>query len=211
VEENVIRRTMVVGLLVLAVAVAACGGSQADSAATAGEAAIPAQSAENISLSPTVQLAVGTLMLEDTTLAVTEAQARELLPLWQMLRALQESSTASQMEIQAVLGQIQEAMTPAQLAAIEEMDQGQAQEVVQALAVGGGQSETDTSGVGAPPPAEVMMAGAGEGPPGMNPDGLVDLGPQGQTALMTEAVSSGPETVTTDAVVGLLEARTAAL
>jgi hypothetical protein len=209
VEENVTRRTIVVGLLVLGVALAACGGSQGDSAAPAGEATMAGQSTEYISLSRTVRLGVGTLMLEDTTLAVTGAQAEELLPLWQMLGALQESSTASELEVEAVLGQIEGAMTAQQLAAIEEMDQGQAQEVVQALAGSGGQSETDTSAVGASPPPDAMMVGGGEGSPGMSPEGLIDLGPTGQTALLTEGNHSGSETVTTEAVVELLETRLA--
>jgi hypothetical protein len=202
---------MLAGLLVLTVALAACGGDQADSLGADGEATVVGQSAESVSLSPTTRLAVGTLMLEDTALAVTEVQAEGLLPLWQMLGALEESGTASQVEVEAVLGQIRETMTPAQLAAIEDMDQGQAEEVVQALAGAEGQSETDTSGVGASPPADAVIAGAGEGPPGMNPEGLFDLGPQGQTALVTHAVSSGFETVMIEAVVGLLETRTAAL
>ena len=198
---------MIVGLLVLAVALSACGSNQADSAAPASEATIPAQAAENIALSPSMQLSVGTVMLEDTALAVTQAQAQELLPLWQMLRALQESSTASQMEVEAVLGQIQEAMTPAQLAVIEEMDQGQMQVLVQELGTGG-QGGTDTTEDGASLPPGVMIAGAGQSPPGMNPDGVTDLGAEEQAALMTEGMDSGSEMAQTDAVVELLETRT---
>ena len=105
-------RTMTVGiLLVLLVALAACsipgpalskveglsqGGSEADT------------SAEPFALPQPIQLAVGTLMLEETPQAVTAEQARELLPLWQMLRTLQQSDTAAQAEIEAVLNQIQE-------------------------------------------------------------------------------------------------------
>jgi hypothetical protein len=209
VEECVIRRTMIVGVPVLAVVLAACGGNQADSATQAGEATMPAQAAGNVALSPSMQLSVGTLMLEDTALAVTQAQAQELLPLWQMLRALQESSTASQMEVEAVLGQIQEAMTPAQLAVIEEMDQGRMQVLVQELGIGG-QGGTKTSEVGASPPPDVLAGGAAEGPAGMSPDGLTELGPGEQAALTTEGTDSGSETASTDAVVELLETRTTA-
>ena len=198
---------MIVGLLVLAVALAACGGNQADLAAPASEATMPAQAAGNIALSPSTQLSVGTLMLEDTALAVTQAQAQELLPLWQMLSALQGSSTASQVEVEAVLGQIEDTMTSEQLAAIEEMDQGQMQMLIQELGTGG-QGGTDTSEVGASPPPDVLAGGVGEGPAGMSPDGLTDLNPQEQAALMTEGMDSGSEMVQTDAVVELLETRT---
>jgi hypothetical protein len=200
---------MIVGLLVLIVALTACGSNQADSAAPASEATMPAQAAGDLALSPSMQLSVGTLMLEDTALAVTQAQAQELLPLWQMLRALQESSTASEMEVEAVLGQIEDTMTSEQLAVIEEMDRGQMQVLVQELGIGG-QGGTDTTEVGASAPPDVLTAGAGQSPAGMSFDGLTDLNPEGQAALMTEGMDSGSEAAQTDAVVELLETRTTA-
>ncbi|MCJ7620673.1 MAG: hypothetical protein MUP64_10705, partial [Anaerolineae bacterium] len=119
------RRTVIVGLLALILALAACGSSQADTTAGAGGAAqaTPGGFFGGADMPLSMKLPAGTLMLEDTALAVTPAQAQELLPLWQMLRALQGSSTASQVETQAVLDQIQGAMTPEQLAAIEDMSQ----------------------------------------------------------------------------------------
>jgi hypothetical protein len=63
------------------------------------------------------QLALGTLMLEETGQAVNSDQAKTLLPLWQ---ALQGGVTAED-EINAVLRGIEGAMTEEQLAAIADM------------------------------------------------------------------------------------------
>ncbi len=64
------------------------------------------------------QLALGTLKLEDTENAVTPEQAGVLLPLWQ---ALQGTSLQNDVERNAVLKQIEEQMTTAQLATIAAM------------------------------------------------------------------------------------------
>lgn len=63
-------------------------------------------------------LALGTLKLEDTEDAVTPQQATELLPLWQMI---QSGSPQGDAETQAVLKQIEGAMTEPQRAAIDAM------------------------------------------------------------------------------------------
>lgn len=72
-------------------------------------------------LSITGQLAVGTMQLEETDLAVDEIQAAEILPLWQALQALSQSDMAAEAEVEAVLNQIQEEMTPAQIQVIADM------------------------------------------------------------------------------------------
>ncbi len=67
------------------------------------------------------QLALGTVRLEETSQAVDEAQAAELLPLWQALQTLSQSDTTADIELQAVVNSIQDTMMPEQLAAITEM------------------------------------------------------------------------------------------
>lgn len=67
------------------------------------------------------QLALGTLQLDETEMAVDETQAAELLPLWQALQSLGNSDTASSVEIDAVINQIQDTMTPDQMQAIADM------------------------------------------------------------------------------------------
>ena len=65
-------------------------------------------------LDPTGQLALGTLNLEGTAEAVTEAQAAALLPLWQVLQGNELQGDA---ERYATVKQIEAAMTEAQLSA----------------------------------------------------------------------------------------------
>lgn len=64
------------------------------------------------------QLSLGTFYLEETVDAVTPEQAAALLPLWQ---AIQSGTLQNDTEINAVLKQIEGAMTPEQLTAIAAM------------------------------------------------------------------------------------------
>jgi hypothetical protein len=68
------------------------------------------------------QLAAGTLLLEGTDLAVDEALAAELLPLWRAAQSLINSDTAAELEIEAVYNQIQDTMNPDQISAIAKME-----------------------------------------------------------------------------------------
>jgi hypothetical protein len=116
------------------------GALVACSPATGGEASVPASGDKaavgtgveitedsglstdyNGALSIQGQLAVGTLLLEETELAVDEALAANLLPLWQAVQSLSNSDTAADIEIEAVLNQIQDTMTQEQISAIVEM------------------------------------------------------------------------------------------
>jgi hypothetical protein len=68
------------------------------------------------------QLAAGTLLLEETELAVDEVLAAELLPLWRAVQSLINSDTAAELEIEAVYKQIQDTMSPDQISAIAAME-----------------------------------------------------------------------------------------
>ena len=173
-------------------------------------------------------------MLEGTPNAVTSAQAQELLPLWQMLRALQGSSTASQVETQAVLDQIQAAMTPEQLAAIEDMSQEDMRALFEELGMGRQQQDSGSGQGGGFRPSEGMMPpgggeggpgmvpggreggpgmvpGGGEGGPGMGPGGFGNLDPEAQATAMAgrRGAGMGFGSGLTDAVIQLLETRAA--
>lgn len=69
-------------------------------------------------LPPTNQLIIGILRLEETDNAVNSAQAATMLPLWQ---ALQSGAIQNQTERQAILRQIEGALSEAQLEAIGSM------------------------------------------------------------------------------------------
>lgn len=112
------------------------------------------------------QLALGTVQLEETDLAVTEAQATELLPLWQALQSLSDSDTAAQLELDAVVKQISHTMTDEQIAAIVAMEltTGSLTELQESgvLAFGGGRNAAqDGSAEGFAFPG----GGAAGGPP----------------------------------------------
>jgi len=126
------KRTMVaIVFLTLVLALVGCGGddavvqasaqeSGASSSLEGGEAATLNEDYAD-ALSVRSQLMLGTLKLEETGLGVTPEQATELLPLWQVSRSLTRSGTGASEEVDAVLSQIQAAMTPAQIEAIAAM------------------------------------------------------------------------------------------
>lgn len=123
------------------------------------------------------QLAVGILQLEGSERAVTEAQAASLLPLWQVLSSLQASGTAAQVELDAVVNQIQSALTPDQLGAIAALKLT-ADSLTDLMSSGGfgfgrrGQNgglngeNFEAFPGGAPPEGFVPPAGGGMGPGG---------------------------------------------
>jgi hypothetical protein len=213
-------RTMMIGiLLVLMGTLAACSVSGPALSKVEGLSQGSGEAdavAEQMALSLPIQLSLGTLSLEETPQAVAAEQAQELLPLWQMLRTLQQSDTAAQVEIEAVLNQIQKAMTPEQLTAIEEMNltlvsmRTMAQEL--GLGIGGGEGNSSSQGGGFRPP-DGMIPGGGPGPgggmfPGGGmPGGQTDLSPEERATAMTERMSSGFGTALMDRLIELLEAR----
>lgn len=67
------------------------------------------------------QLALGTLELNQTELAVSAEQAQTLLPLWQALRSTQQAGGTAQAEVSALLTQIESSMMPEQLKTIAAM------------------------------------------------------------------------------------------
>jgi hypothetical protein len=69
-----------------------------------------------------MQLAIGTFKLDKTNSAVTAEEAAQLLPLWQGLRSLSSDQTAATEEVQGLIQQIQETMTPEQVQAIKDMN-----------------------------------------------------------------------------------------
>jgi hypothetical protein len=118
-------KTLVLLLGVLTV-LAACGGTAPVPAAPPATSAVTTPSASGPRLSEDYedalsirnQLAYGALRLEGTPNAVTAAQAAKLLPLWQALKALDDSSTTATEESTAVQNQILATLTPDQVSAI---------------------------------------------------------------------------------------------
>ena len=66
-------------------------------------------------LPPASQLVVGTLMLEDTEYAVESELASYLTPYWKLYKNLLESDNTAQEELNGLIADIQEVMTPDQV------------------------------------------------------------------------------------------------
>lgn len=113
---------VIVGLLMVFV-LAACSseapqedvsqGNEAITEVDVGETPSPERGAQG--LPDNVQLMVGTFLLEDTDDAVTSEQADELVILWKAFRSLSSSDNVAVEEMDALLRQIQDTMTSAQL------------------------------------------------------------------------------------------------
>ncbi len=66
-------------------------------------------------LSIAQQLTLGSLMLEETDLAVDAEQASDLVPYWKLYKSLLESDTTAPEELESILKEIQEIMTAEQV------------------------------------------------------------------------------------------------
>lgn len=228
-------RLIILSLLLFLIAslgAAACSG--AGTTTDRGESSDTALLSEEYedALSIQGQLALGTVLLEETDLAVDESQAAELLPLWQALQSLNNSNTAAQAELDAVVNQIAGAMTPEQIEAIREMQlTSESLSEVDALAPGvgsgpGAVAEDDDEASegggpgGGPPGGGFAGGGPGSGPgaggglpgggfPGGGPNASDELS-EDDLATRQAQFDSGAfqEQRLTFAVVSLLQAKT---
>ena len=102
-------------LIIFMLTLTACGAaSNGTQQATPGQAdgSLPIQE----------QVLIGTFKLEGTLQAITAEQAAQLIPLWQVYKDLSTSDTAAQEEIDGLIQQIQDTMTPEQMQAIKDMN-----------------------------------------------------------------------------------------
>jgi len=116
------RITITIILALATLLLAACSGGESPAPASldADESSTLDTSYDN-ALAVRNQLALGTLNLEDTPQAVTADQAATLIPLWQALRGTMNSGAAAQAEVDALLKQIEGAMSAEQLSTIRAM------------------------------------------------------------------------------------------
>jgi len=165
-------------LVILMLTLTACGA-----ASSRTEQAAPGQ--QGGSLPILEQVMIGTFKLEGTDQAVTAQQAAQLIPLWQVYNDLSVSDTAAQEEIDGLVQQIQDTMTPEQMQAIVDMklirqdmftvmqDQG----ITQARNPGSGNRPNVQNGNGNDGNF-VFVGPGGGGPP---PEGFGGSGPGGQS------------------------------
>ncbi len=104
-----------ISLLLLALILNACASStRTPASASSGNRA-------TVELPTQTKLILGTIKLEETEYTVNAEQAAELLPMFYVLKELNDSDTAAQEEIDGLSAQIQETLTDEQRQAIEGM------------------------------------------------------------------------------------------
>lgn len=110
---------MFTGSLLLVLALSACAAAGAAPTSTAEVSGLNADYPNALPVE--MQLAVGTLKLQDTPDAVDAQAAGQLLPLWEAVRTMSADSSSSPQEVRALYKQIGETMTPTQIQAIASM------------------------------------------------------------------------------------------
>ncbi len=181
-------------ILALVAGLAAC--SSVSVAGVSASLFSSSQSRLNSSSSQALEskLAVGTLTLEGTGLAITATQANELLPLWKAVRSLSNDSNTTATEMAAVYAQIEETMTAGQLQAIQNVTWTQAdvsslQQKYAAQAVQSGQKTTTTTSS-----TSSAMQSGGPMPGGDMVGGDPMMGSMGITSQSTSSTTSSART-----------------
>ena len=110
-------------LLSLSLFLAACSGTAVPAPTTGDDIYVSPNLPVDyeVALAVRNQLALGTLELNQTELAISAEQAQTLLPLWQALRSTQQAGGTAQAEVSALLVQIEAEMKPEQLRSIANM------------------------------------------------------------------------------------------
>ena len=220
--------TILTILLIAAVVLSACTAQETTPVAIDSPSANGTPAPGLNPLSEQEQLIVGSFNLEGTGNAITPEQAQELLPLWQTMKALSTSDTVATQEIEALVKQIQETMTPEQTQAITAMGLTriamstfiQEQGIETTSANRGGQG-TGTMPEGFTPP-EGFVPGQGGGPGGGQGGGqgggvdIQNLSPEQQAtaqARMAERTANGGtfnqrvDPAVYDAIINLLSSK----
>ncbi len=156
-------KMMLTNLILALILVASCSPNAASTPEAQDAVAGDALVAE-------AQLALGTLLLEDTDQAIAAGQASQLLPVWQALRSVLTSQNPAQAEIDALLKQIEKTLTPEQVATIRDMQLTQSSLLEWARSNGlqlGGPAGAEGGGPGGPFSAELRatIQAGGEIPP----------------------------------------------
>lgn len=193
------KKWMFVSIVIsLVLALTACGSAQNSSAAATATTALSLEG----------QLLVGTIKLESTSLAVSSAQAGELLPLWETLSSLESSGTAASQEIEAVVSQIKSTMSAQQISDITAMNLTQ-NDLAAAAADAGTSSTTSSSTSTSNSSASQLKASAGAPGGGDTGDGNApaDMG-SGMSALTDVQAASQAQTGATQATTTTLSSGT---
>ncbi|MBN1149530.1 MAG: hypothetical protein JXA78_19875 [Anaerolineales bacterium] len=122
-HRRIIGIITLIGSILFSLALTACTGAATTATGQAGDGSPQAsQPGEQRTMPLETQLALSAFKLEETDYAIDAKQAEKLLPLWKTARSLSQSETVAQEEVQAVFKQIENTLTPEQMAAIEDME-----------------------------------------------------------------------------------------
>ena len=129
-----IKKTLyVLSALVLLVALAACstiqsvigGGSQAQTNNQTANGGQPngrgGFGGDPATMTVEQKMGFAILKMEGTPTGLTAQQAKDMLPLWQALKSMETSNTASADEITAIFTQMKDTLTPEQVAAVTKL------------------------------------------------------------------------------------------
>ena len=179
-----IKKIMAIaGIILLASMLAACGSTAQTAASNGSASAATTPAAGSSQNGPTLdfsrmtlpeKLAIGTLKLEGTDLAVDAEEAAELLPLWKAVNTLRTSQTISIKEMEALYSQIEGEMTPEQVKEIEGMSlTGEdIQQMMADLGINFGPGQMGGANQGSSGSGTTQRQGGGtQGGPGMMPGG----------------------------------------
>ena len=191
--------TYLIASLVLLAAVTACSAVQSLTGANSAQANAPqaggtpqpggrnggAFGGDPATMTVEQKMGIGILKMEGTNTAVTAAQAKDLLPLWQALKSMETSNNASVDEINAVFTQMKDTLTPDQVTSIQKLTWTQADmtAIMQQYGVQGGgfggQNGTVSPGQQATFAARRAAGGGFGGPGGGAPGGAPGGGAPG--------------------------------
>jgi len=191
------KKMLLVSIVIsLVLALTACGSTQNTTAVATASTTLTQEG----------QFLVGTLKLENTSLAVTSEQANTLLPLWETLESLASSNTAASQEVDAVVSQIESSLSAQQVSGITAMKL--TQQDLAALALDTGTSSTTAASNNTAKTSAAQLQALTGDPGTGNPPGGMDAGmgaasdvqtvSQAQTGT-SQAVST-PSAVTTNQV-----------
>jgi len=177
-------KKIIIIFLILAFPLSACSVLQSAQAIVQGSNPSSQNSGQNSGQNPSAgitantpiesKLAIGILKLEGTNLAVTPAEAKNMLPLWQALNTLSSSPTTAPEEVTAVFQQIQDTLTPEQVQAVKQMAVSQAdlQALEKSLGIQSGQGSGFGGGATLSPEQQATRSARQTQSPGGNGGGF---------------------------------------
>jgi hypothetical protein len=117
------KTALMSGFMLISLLLSACSVINRADPALAGQSGNTRTSGTNARQLPeAMKLALGTLALEKTSYPVDAAEAAQLVFLWKGMRNLSQDQSAANEEIQGLVKQINDTMTPQQIAAINGMN-----------------------------------------------------------------------------------------